>query len=127
MTPEGYKYTTTHEWAEIRGDIVTVGVTRYAGDQYTSVTHIEPKPLGTVVVAGDTIGEIESVKAVFEILSPVDGTILEINPAVAVSPAIVAEDPYRTGWILRMRMNPGSDLSHLLGADDYDKQLAGQM
>lgn len=127
MTPEGYRYTTSHEWAEIRGDIVTVGVTRYAGDQYTSVTHVEPKPVGTAVVAGGLVGEIESVKAVFEILSPVDGTIVEINPVVTVRPAVVAEDPYVGGWVVRVRMNPGCDLSHLLGAAEYDKQLAGKL
>lgn len=126
MNPEGYRYTTSHEWADIRGDIVTVGVTRYASEQYTNVTHVEPKPVGTAVEAGAIVGEIEAVKAVFEILSPVAGVVLEINPVVGRNPATIAEDPYELGWIVRLRMNPGFDLSHLLSAADYDRQLAGK-
>ena len=118
------KYLPSHEWADIRGDVCTVGITQYAVDQLTDVTHLQLPKVGTAVTAGQPFGEIESVKAVFDLNAPVSGTVTEKNPAVEKDPSLVNQDPYGKGWMVKIKLAPGAKLDHLLGLQQYEKQIA---
>lgn len=124
MSPSSLKYTTSHEWASVTGDICTVGITQFAVDQLTDVTHLQLPKVGTVVTAGKPFGEIESVKAVFDLNAPVSGTVTEVNKIVAAEPSSIGADPYGAGWMLKIQMAPGSSLNHLMTHDQYEAQLA---
>jgi glycine cleavage system H protein len=118
------RYTPSHEWASLAGDVVTVGITQYAVEQLTDVTHLQLPKAGTAVAAGKAFGEIESVKAVFDLNAPVDGTVVEANAAVQADPSLINQDPYGAGWMLKVKLAPGAKLDHLLNQAAYEKQLA---
>jgi glycine cleavage system H protein len=118
------RYTPSHEWASLAGDVVTVGITQYAVEQLTDVTHLQLPKAGTAVAAGKAFGEIESVKAVFDLNAPVDGTVIEANAAVQADPSLINQDPYGAGWMLKVKLAPGAKLDHLLNQAAYEKQLA---
>ena len=119
------KYATSHEWAAPPdGDIVTVGITQYAVDQLTDVTHLQLPKVGTVVTAGVPFGEIESVKAVFDLNAPVSGTVVEVNAPLASEPSPINEDCYGRGWLIRVQLAPGAGTDHLADKAKYDAQLA---
>jgi glycine cleavage system H protein len=118
------RYTPSHEWASLSGDVVTIGITQYAVEQLTDVTHLQLPKAGTAVAAGKAFGEIESVKAVFDLNAPVDGTVVEANAAVQADPSLINQDPYGAGWMLKVKLAPGAKLDHLLNQAAYEKQLA---
>jgi glycine cleavage system H protein len=118
------RYTPSHEWASVAGDVATVGITQYAVDQLTDVTHLQLPKAGTALTAGKPFGEIESVKAVFDLNAPVAGTVLEANAAVQADPSLINQDPYGKGWMLKVKLAPGATLDHLLNQAAYEKQLA---
>lgn len=120
------RYAKSHEWADLQGDICTVGITKFAVEQLTDVTNLElPKP-GKQVTAGKPFGEIESVKAVFDLYAPVSGEVIAVNSAVAKDPSLVNQDSYGKGWMLKIKVAPGSSLDHLMNLHDYEKQLASE-
>src|SRR4030081_3123418 len=100
MDPKTLRYATTHEWASLEGDLCTVGITKFAVDQLTDVVYIELPEVGDHVFAGDSYGEIESVKAVSDLYSPVNGEVVSVNDAVVNDPSLVAGDPYGKGWMI---------------------------
>ena len=118
------RFMPSHEWAAIAGDIVTVGITQYAVDQLTDVTHLQLPKVGAAVMAGAPFGEIESVKAVFDLNSPVNGTVAEKNMIVEKDPALVTADPYGAGWMIRVKLAAGATVDHLLTHEQYEKQIA---
>jgi glycine cleavage system H protein len=117
------RYLETHEWADIQGGVCTVGITQYAVDQLTDVTHLQLPTVGAAVTAGKPFGEIESVKAVFDLNAPVSGTILEVNDAARKDPAIINADPYDKGWMIKIKLTDGK-LDHLLTLEQYQMQIA---
>jgi glycine cleavage system H protein len=119
------RYLETHEWADIQGGVCTVGITQYAVDQLTDVTHLQLPTVGATVAAGKPFGEIESVKAVFDLNAPVNGTVAEVNDAVRKDPAIINADPYDKGWMIKIKMSD-SKLDHLLTLEQYQKQIASE-
>ena len=123
-TPTDRQYAETHEWARTEGDLVVVGVTQYAVDQLTDVTHLQLPKAGTAVKAGTAFGEIESVKAVFDLNSPVTGEVAEVNAPLATDPSPINADCYGAGWMIKVRLAPGAGLDHLKGHAAYDEQLA---
>jgi glycine cleavage system H protein len=125
MDQSKLRYLQTHEWADIQGGVCTVGITQYAVDQLTDVTHLQLPAVGTAVAAGKPFGEIESVKAVFDLNAPVSGTILEVNDAVRKDPAIINADPYDKGWMIKIKLTDGKQ-DHLLTLDQYQKQIASE-
>jgi len=125
MDQSKLRYLETHEWADIQGGVCTVGITQYAVDQLTDVTHLQLPTVGTAVTAGKPFGEIESVKAVFDLNAPVSGTIAEVNDAVRKDPAIINADPYDKGWMIKIKMSDGK-LDHLLTLERYQKQIASE-
>jgi glycine cleavage system H protein len=124
MDQSKLRYLPTHEWAEIQGDVCTVGITQYAVEQLTDVTHLQLPASGKPVTAGQPFGEIESVKAVFDLNAPVSGTVAEKNTAVEKDPSLVNQDPYGKGWMIKIKLAPGAKLDHLLTLPQYEKQIA---
>lgn len=124
MDKSQLKYLPSHEWAAIEGNIVTVGITAYAVEQLTDVTHLQLPAVGKAVSAGKAFGEIESVKAVFDLNSPVTGTVSEVNKAVQGDPSLINADSYGVGWMIKIEMAPGAGTDHLLDLAAYEKQLA---
>ena len=126
MDPKKLRYATTHEWASLEGGICTVGITKFAIEQLTDVVYIELPDVGDHVFAGESFGEIESVKAVSDLYSPVNGEVTDVNQKVVIDPGAIAEDPYGKGWMIKIKVEPGSKLDKLLTLEQYEKQIASQ-
>lgn len=127
MTPEQLLYTKSHEWAYIQTDsagdkIATVGLSTFALELLTDLVYVDLPEVGRRVTAGEPLGEIESVKAVSDIYSPVDGEVVEINTALADNLAGLADDPYDAGWFVKIKITDESSLSGLLDYAAYQKQ-----
>ena len=125
MDLSALRYAKTHEWAKRDGDVVTVGITQYAAEQLGDVTHLQLPKVGAATTAGKPFGEIESVKAVFDLYAPVNGTVAEVNAALAASPEPVQTDPYGN-WMIKIKLAAGATLDHLLTKAQYDEQLASE-
>jgi glycine cleavage system H protein len=123
--PDNLRYATSHEWVKLDGDIVTMGVTKFAVEQLTEPTFLELKMLGQKVKPGDEVGIIESVKSTSSIYAPVAGEVIEINKKAIDDLSQVNDDPFGQGWMLKIKLAPGADLNHLLTAKQYDAQIAG--
>src|SRR5436309_970566 len=126
MDPKTLRYSPSHEWASLDGDICTVGITKFAVDQLTDVVYVELPDVGDNVFAGESFGEIESVKAVSDLYSPVNGEVVEINEKILDDPTRVTADPYGKGWMVKIKAEPGSTLDHLLNLEQYEKQVASE-
>ena len=122
--PADLRYSSEHEWMRVDGDTGTIGVTDYAQDQLGDIVYLDLPAVGAVVGQHGKMGEIESVKAVSELFSPVSGEVVEVNAALAASPQLVNESPYGEGWMLKVRLSDPSDLDTLLSAAQYDDYLA---
>ncbi len=118
-TPAECRYTETHEWLDLDGDLVTVGITQYAADELTDVTYVEMKPEKTTVMPGDPVGEVESVKTTSEIFTPVGGEIVAVNKRVVEEPSLVNTDPFGEGWLIKIRTADPSPLDGLMDRDTY--------
>ncbi len=118
------KYTSTHEWVHLDGNVATVGISRFAVEQLTDLIHIDLPAVGKTLEAGKPFGEVESVKAVSDLYAPLSGEVVEVNPAVADDVQILGEDPYGRGWLLKVRVaDPARDLAGLLDFDAYKKKV----
>src|SRR5262249_53737812 len=126
MVPADLRYATTHEWARPEGDLIVVGITKFAVEQLTDVVYVELKPVGTKVGAADRFGEIESVKAVSDLYAPVAGEVTAVNEAIVKDPAAIAGDPYGIGWMVKIKPAGGASLDGLLTPAQYQQQIASQ-
>jgi glycine cleavage system H protein len=126
MDPKTLRYAPTHEWAARDGEVVTVGITKFAVEQLTDVTHVELSPVGRAVTAGQPFGEVESVKSVNDLYAPVTGEIAAVNEKLAADPSLVTNDPFATGWMVKIKIKPGTTLDHLMTLDAYEKQIASE-
>ena len=124
MDLNSLRYAKSHEWSKLDGDIVTVGITQYAVDQLTDVTHLQLPKVGVALTAGKPFGEIESVKAVFDLYAPVTGTVAEVNGKLAADPSAINLDCYGPGWMIKVKLAAGATLDHLMTKAQYDAQLA---
>ena len=122
--PAELQYTSDHEWIRIEGNTAIVGITDFAQSELGDIVFVDINTLGQSVGAGDVFGTVEAVKTVSDLFSPVAGTIAEINPALETAPESVNSDPYGSGWMVKITLNDGADLSGLLSADAY-KALVG--
>ncbi len=102
---DNLKYTEDHEWISIDNDMVTLGITDYAQDSLSDIVYVELPEVGTIVEAGETVGNIESVKAVAELFSPVSGEIMEVNKDLEDQPDLVNTDPYDDGWMVKVQVD----------------------
>src|SRR6266576_1335839 len=124
--PDDLRYHPEHDWARIDGDEATFGITWFAQDALGELVHYEAPEAGTTVAKDRTYAEVESVKAVSDVIAPLSGEILEVNRAVADAPETVNDDPYVEGWLVRVRLTDNSEADSLLDADDYRRRLAEQ-
>lgn len=123
-TPADRKYAESHEWHLVQGDFVIIGITEHAVDQLTDITFVEMKPVGTRMGAGDTVGEVESVKTTSDIYSGVAGEIIEVNTALSDSPELINSDPYGQGWLVKIKVSDPAGLNALMDAAAYDKSIS---
>ena len=119
--PNDLKYLSSHEWARLEDDgvTVTVGITDHAQDMLGDVVFVELPDVGAELTAGDEAGVVESVKAASDIFSPVSGEVIEINEALEENPELVNSDPYNDGWFFKLRIKDKTELQSLLDAEDY--------
>jgi glycine cleavage system H protein len=121
-SPSDRSYSDSHEWHKVEGDILTLGVTRFAVDQLTDVTYVEMKKPGTKIKRGDAVGEVESVKTTSDIYSAGGGEITEVNTALGDDPSLVNSDPYGKGWLVKIKLTDRTGLESLLKSGAYDAQ-----
>jgi glycine cleavage system H protein len=122
--PEELLYHREHDWARIDGDEAVLGVTWHAVDALGELVHYEPPDDGATIAKDQTYGEVESVKAVSDLIAPLSGEVLEVNAKVVDAPETVNEDPYGDGWLIRIRMSNPSETESLLDAAGYRQVLA---
>lgn len=124
--PEELKYHREHDWARVDGDEALLGITWFAQDSLGELVHYEPPDEGSTVTKDQPYGEVESVKAVSDVIAPLSGEVLEVNRKVVDEPETVNEDPYGDGWLIRIRMTEPSEADGLLDADAYKQVVADQ-
>jgi glycine cleavage system H protein len=124
--PEDLKYHREHDWARVEGDEAVLGVTWFAADSLGELVHFEPPAAGATVSKDATYGEVESVKAVSDVIAPLSGEVLEVNQKVVDAPETVNEDPYGEGWLIRIRLSDPGEVDSLLDVDAYKQVLAEQ-
>ena len=121
--PEDLKYHAEHDWARIDGDTATFGITWYAQDALGEVVFFDPPEVGTSVSKDEAYAEVESVKAVSDVVAPLSGEIVEVNEGLTDSPENVNSDPYGEGWMVKVRLSEVSELDHLLDVNQYKELL----
>lgn len=121
--PENLKYTAEHEWIRVEGDEIVIGVTDFAQGELGDVVFIEIETLGETFSRGDTFGTIEAVKTVSDLYMPVDGEIVEVNPALEDTPELVNSEPFEGGWMIRVKMADPSQLDDLIPQEEYSKLI----
>jgi glycine cleavage system H protein len=122
--PDDLLYHPEHDWARIDGDEAVLGVTWYAQDALGELVHYEPPDVGSTVAKDGSYGEVESVKAVSELIAPLSGEVLAVNQAVVDAPETVNDDPYGEGWLIRIRLSNPGEVSELLDLAAYRQVLA---
>ena len=122
--PQDCKFAQTHEWFKVDGDIVTVGVSKFAADELTDITYVELPEIGEQVTAGESFGEVESVKATSSLYSAVSGEVVEVNERLADEPELVNNDPFGDGWMIKVKCSDLSPLEKLMDAAAYEKMIA---
>jgi len=125
MYPSDYYFTKDHEWIQVKGDKATVGITDFAQKQLGDVVYVEFPEVGTQLEFHQSIGVIESVKAVSDVYCPVSGEVIEVNTGLSDSPELVNQDPHGKGWIIRLKIKDKKELDKLMSASEYEKFLEG--
>ena len=124
--PEDLRYHPEHDWARIEGDTATLGITWFAQDALGELVHFEPPEEGATLTKDQAYAEVESVKAVSDVIAPLSGEVLEVNRKAVDEPETVNEDPYGEGWLIRIRLNEPGEADELLDAGAYRAFLAEQ-
>jgi glycine cleavage system H protein len=122
--PDDLKYHKEHDWARVEGDEAVLGVTWFAQDALGELVHYEPPNEGDTIAKDSAYGEVESVKAVSDVISPLSGEVLEVNAKVVEEPETVNADPYGEGWLIRIRLSDPAEVDSLLDADAYKHVVA---
>jgi glycine cleavage system H protein len=124
--PPDLRYSKEHEWVRVDEGVGTVGITDYAQDQLGDIVYLDLPKVGTQVGQLAKLGEIESVKAVSDLFSPVSGEVTEVNQEAVDAPELVNRDPYGAGWLVRVRLSDSAELEALLGVEEYEELLAAE-
>jgi glycine cleavage system H protein len=122
--PDDLKYHPEHDWARVDGDVATLGITWYAQDQLGEVVFFDPPEVGKSITKDSAYAEVESVKAVSDVIAPVSGEIVEVNDALKDAPEQINEDPYGEGWLVKVRLTETSELDALLDSENYQSSLS---
>ena len=127
MNPSDRNYSKEHEWAKIGpGDLVTIGITHFAQEQLGDIVYLDLSEIGTTVEQFNKLGEVESVKAVSDIYSPLGGEIVEVNPELVEHPELVNEDPFERGWLVKLNGYDTAEMNSLLTASQYNTFLESE-
>ena len=124
--PDELRYHEQHDWARVDGDEATLGITWFAQDSLGELVHFEPPEQGATVSKDGSYGEVEAVKAVSDVISPLSGEVLEVNQSVVDAPETVNEDPYESGWLIRIRLSNPSEVESLLDSTAYRQLVQEQ-
>jgi glycine cleavage system H protein len=124
MYPNDYRYTKDHEWVKVDGSMGTIGITDYAQHELGDVVFVELPKVGAHLKAGESLGTVESVKAVSEIFCPVSGDVTEINPALGNAPEKINQDPHNSAWLIKLRLTDAKETSGLMDAAAYEAYIA---
>ena len=122
--PDDLKYHTEHDWARIDGDTAVLGITWYAQDQLGEVVFFDPPEVGTSITKDSPYAEVESVKAVSDVVAPLSGEIVEVNEGLKDSPEQINEDSYGEGWLVKIKLSDPSESDSLMDADSYIQSLS---
>jgi len=122
--PDDLKYHAEHDWARIEGDTATLGITWYAQDQLGEVVFFDPPAVGTSIAAGSAYAEVESVKAVSDVIAPLSGEITEVNEALKDAPEKINDDSYGDGWLVKIKLSDPSEADSLMDAASYQESLS---
>ncbi len=125
MVLDGLYYTKEHEWLKLENGVGVVGITDYAQSELGDIVMVDLPKVGKKVMQMRTIGTLEAVKAVSDIYSPVSGTVIEVNNEVIANPALINQDPYEKGWLVKIRLENPEEIKSLLSAEEY-KKLIGE-
>lgn len=125
--PSEFKYTATHEWVSIDEEgLIIVGITDYAQSLLGDIVYVELPDVGLVLKAAEEFGVIESVKAASDLYSPLTGEIVAVNEALAANPALINQDPYHDGWLIKIKAEDSKDVEDLMDADEYEEKIAAE-
>jgi glycine cleavage system H protein len=124
--PEDLLYHPEHDWARVDGEEATLGITWFAQDALGELVHFEAPAVGNTVAKDASYGEVESVKAVSDVVSPLSGEVLEVNQQAVDTPEVVNEDPYGDGWLVRIRLSDTTETEQLMDSEAYRAHVAGQ-
>jgi glycine cleavage system H protein len=124
LNPEELRYTESHEWVHVDGDIGTIGITDHAQKQLGEIVYLELPEVGHVFNADEEFGTVESVKAVSELYVPVSGEVVEVNKGAVTEPGIINDDPLGDGWLIKVKLSTDEDVARLMTADAYAKYVA---
>ena len=123
MYPNEYRYTKEHEWVHVQGDTATVGITDYAQHELGDVVYVELPQAGTTLKAGESLGTVESVKAVSDVYVPVSGEVTEVNSTLSEAPEMINKDPHRSAWLVKLKLTNPAELSSLMDAAAYEAYI----
>ena len=123
MNPEELRYTPSHEWVRIDGDVGTIGITDYAQKELGEIVYLELPEVGHVFNADEEFGTVESVKAVSELFTPLSGEIADVNKAAVGEPGIVNDDPFGDGWLIKMKLTTDEEIQKLMTAEEYSEYV----
>jgi glycine cleavage system H protein len=119
--PNTLRYTESHEWVRVEGDVATVGITHHAQDALGDIVHVELPAVGKTLKKGAGAAEVESVKAVSDIYAPVSGTVVEVNTGLDGNESVINSDPHGAGWIFKVKLSNPGELEGLMGVEAYEK------
>ena len=122
--PDDLKYHAEHDWARVDGDTATLGITWYAQDQLGEVVFFDPPNVGAAITKDSPYAEVESVKAVSDVIAPLSGEIVEVNEALKDSPEQINDDSYGEGWLVKIKLSDPSELDALMDASSYEESLS---
>lgn len=121
--PDNLKYSADHEWVRVEGNEAYIGITDFAQSELGEIVYVDVTSEGETMAAGDIFGSIEAVKTVSDLMLPVSGEILEVNPELEDAPELVNKDPYGKGWIIKVAMNAEDELNGLMSAQEYKESI----
>ena len=121
-SPSDRLYSESHEWYQVEGDTITIGITQYAANELTDITYVEMQPSGTSINSGDSIGEVESVKTTSDVFCPFTGDVADVNAAAADDPSLLNSDPYGQGWLVTLKVGDASAPETLMDQATYDER-----
>ena len=121
--PSTLKYTKDHEWVKIDGEMATIGITDFAQHELGDIVYVEIESIGEMLVSEEVFGSVEAVKTVSDLFMPLSGEVLEFNTALEDAPEAVNEDPYESGWIIKVKIDDPSQISKLLDSDAYQQLI----